>query len=133
MYTRWLATRRADDLSRFRRARSACCQAVRGAKNQWYEAKAKEAQKGRFGGKLVWRCIRDMQHSQRGLVPSRSVTLLDEEGSPCTTPECQQQRWRRHFTTVLNRQSVYSWEELNQVKQRPLRSNLAERENSTKH
>ena len=53
MYTRWLATRRADDLSRFRRARSACRQAVRGAKNRWYDAKAKEAQKGVFGGKLV--------------------------------------------------------------------------------
>ena len=68
-----------------------------------------------------------MQHGRRGLVPSRSVTILDEEGSPCTTPECQQQHWRKHFTTILNRQSVYSWEELNQVRQRPLRSNLAER------
>ena len=104
LYTTWLATRGADALSQFRRARGECRRTIREAKNRWFQTKAEEAQRERFGGKKVWRCIRDMQHGRRGLVPSRSATINDEEGNPCTSPQAQQQRWRRHFTTVLNLQ-----------------------------
>ena len=95
LYTKWLATKCTNDLSQFRRARSECRWAIREAKNQWFQSKAEEAQKARFGGKTVWRCIRDMQRCRRGLVPSKSATINDEEGNPCTTPLAQQQRWKR--------------------------------------
>ena len=61
---------------------------------------------------MVWRCIRDMQHGRRGLVPTRSVTIQDEDGNPCITPKAQKQRWQRHFTKVLNVQSQFSMEEV---------------------
>ena len=86
---------------------------------------AEEAQKARFGGKIVWQSIRDMQHCRRGLVPSRSVIINDEEGNPCTTPLAQQQHWKRHFTIVLNLQSELDEEELEQVRQQPMGEDLA--------
>ena len=124
LYTRWLATKRLADQLRFRQARGAARQAIRDAKNRWFQAKAVEAQRARFGGKVVWRCIRDMQHGRRGLVPSRSVTIQDEDGNPCITPKAQQQRWKRHFTKVLNVQSHFIMEEVQRARQRPLRTQL---------
>ena len=56
----------------------------------------------------MWKCIRDMQHGRRGLVPARLATVVDEEGNACTTVEAQQQRWRRHFTKILNIQSQFN-------------------------
>ena len=83
-----------------------------------------EAQKARFWGKRVWKCIRDMQYGRRGVVPSRSATIKDENGNPCTTPSAQQQRWQRHFTNVLNTQSQFNMEEIQSVRQRPQRTYL---------
>ena len=36
------------------------------------------------------------------------------------------ERWRRHFTTVLSVRSMYSEEELDKVRQRPLQTDLPE-------
>jgi hypothetical protein len=94
---------------------------MRLAKNTWFQKKASEAERGRNGGKLVWRCIRDIQRGRRGLVPTRSTIVKDEDGNVCSTPEEQQQRWRRHFTKILNITSEFSMEELDAVRQRPLR------------
>ena len=81
----------------------------------------------RFGGKKVWKCIRDMQYGRRGLVPSRLTTVVDEEGNPCTTVEAQQQRWRRHLNTnILNIQSQFNEDEIKKARQRPVRHQLAE-------
>ena len=51
MYMKWLATKRAEDQRRFRQARGEARQVIRDAKNRWFQAKAEEAQKARFGGK----------------------------------------------------------------------------------
>ena len=55
--------------------------AIRAAKNTWFQSKAEEAERERFGGKRVWKCIRDMQHGHRGLMPSRVVTIVDENAA----------------------------------------------------
>ena len=68
--------------------------------------KASEA-RSRFVGKVVWRCIRDIQRGRRGLIPVRMATVMDEEENACNTPEQQQQRWRRHFDKFLNIQSEF--------------------------
>ena len=44
--------------------------AVREVKNKWFQAKAAEASGGRNGRKAVWRCIRDIHRSRRGVVPT---------------------------------------------------------------
>ena len=114
------------DKEKFSKARNEARRTVRKAKNKWFMEKADEAQKVRFGGKAVWKCIRDMQYARQGLVSSRLSTVNDEEGNPCMMPEIQQEQWRRHFSNVLNVQSQFSDEELNKVRQRPVRQDLAE-------
>ncbi len=74
----------------------------------------------------MWSCIRDIQRGRRGLVPVRAVVVRNEEGSLCKTPEAQQQRWRRHFSAILNLQSGFSMEELELVRQRPVKDEMSE-------
>ena len=54
-----------------------------------------------------------------------TVLFNNEDGNPCTSLSDEQQRWRRHFSTVLNVQSQFEREELEKVRQRPLRLDLA--------
>ena len=69
--------------------------------------KRKFMMQGRNNGEVVWKCIRDIQRSRRGLVPVRTSTVKDENGNPCVTPEQQQQRRRRYFFKVLSTMSVF--------------------------
>jgi len=70
-YTRWLhETGRVEDLVRFQEARRDARSAVREARNLWFKGKAAEVKHHRCGGKELWNCIRDIQHSKRGCVPS---------------------------------------------------------------
>lgn len=114
------------DQHAFRKARSDTRREIRKAKDQWFRTKALEAEENRFSGKSIWKSIRDMQRGRRGLVPMRSPTIRDEAGNPCTTPEEQQDRWRRHFASILNIQSQFDPEEMEKVKQRPIRAEIAE-------
>ena len=99
---------------------------MRAAKNDWFVKKALEAERGRKSRKLVWKCIRDLPRGRRGMVPTKSATVKNEDGNICRTPEDQQQRWQRHFTKVLNIASEFSLEELEKMKQRPLRRDFDE-------
>ena len=101
--TKWLATGRSADLQRFRKVRGDACRAVREAKNSWFHAMAEKAQRGRFGGKEVWRCIQALQSGRRGLRPiTRCTSIRDEEGNNCDSQLAKHQRWQRYFTQVLN-------------------------------
>ena len=99
---------------------------MRDAKNAWFLKKADVAQQQRFGGKEVWQSIRDMQRACRGLIPQRTGNIKDEDGEPCTSVDAKQQRWRRHFNGILNVESHFNQEELDRVRQRPMRPQLAE-------
>ena len=44
-----------------------------------------------FGGKQVWNCIWDMQHGRRGRVPSRVITIHDEDDILCVSTVSQHQ------------------------------------------
>ena len=100
--------------------------AVSSAKDAWFQRKALEAERGRHSGKLVWSCIRDIQRGRRGLVPVRSAMVKDDDGKVCNTLEAQGEQWRKHFTKILNIHNEFNEEELERVRQRPLRSDLAE-------
>ena len=56
----------------------------------------------------------------------KSAAVKHENGNACTTLEAQGERWRRHFTKILNIQSDLDEEELERVRQRPLRPELAD-------
>ena len=87
LYTLWLSTARERDRKKFAKVHSNARRAVQGAKDNWFERKALEAQRSQFGGKAVWRCVRDIQRERRELVPVRSAVVRDEEGNACTSPE----------------------------------------------
>ena len=55
----------------------------------------------------------------------KSMNVRDENGQMCTTKEAQHQRWRRHFTTILNVPSQFNGELLNGVRQREVRPGIA--------
>ena len=109
------------DLQRFRQARGDARRAVRAAKNSWFQAMADEAQKGRFGGKEVWRCIRALQAGRRGLRQTRCTSICNDEGNICDSKVSKYQQWLRHFSRVLNIRSQFDAEELEKVRQRPVR------------
>lgn len=56
----------------------------------------------------------------------RAATVWDEEGNLCSTLVPQQQRWRRHFTNILNIQSQFDETELRKARQRPLHPHMAD-------
>ena len=97
---------------------------IRNAENNWFQGKAEEAEKEHFGGKKVYKCIRDMQHGHRGLRPSRVVSIEDENGVLCTTTNAQHQRWGRHFKNMLNIRTGVMAEEMERVCQREVRADL---------
>ena len=66
------------------------------------------------------------EREERAIVPVRSAVVQDENGNSCTTTEAQQERWRRHFSKILNIQSDFDMEELSRVRQRPTRSEMTE-------
>ena len=68
---------------------------------------------------------RDIQRGKRALVPRRSAFVSDEEGNTCTIL-MQQQRWRKHFTNVLNVQSEFNPIVLDKARQRPLKPQMAD-------
>ena len=91
---------------------------MRKAKDEWFKRKAQEAKKEKFGRKEVWQCIRDLQRGRRGRMPTRVVAVDDEDGRSCTTTTEQQERWKRHFSKVLNVPSQFDEAQLQKVKQR---------------
>ena len=124
LYAKWLSTGKERDHRKFAKARCDARRTARKVKNEWFQAKAAEAQRRRFSGKNAWQCIRDMQHGRRGLIPARCVTIRNEAGTPCTSIKDQQEVWRRHFTRVLNVQSQFSTAEIEKVRQRRVRIDL---------
>ncbi len=107
-----MAIQQRQDLIQFRIARGKARSAIRKAKNRWFVRKAKDAECTRFGGKEVWKCIRDLQRGWMGRRAARVVYMEDEEGNPCITVAEQKGRWRRHFNKVLNVQSQFHAVEL---------------------
>ena len=59
-------------------------------------------------------------------MPVRSAVVQDENGNSCTTTEAQQERWRKHFSKILNIQSEFDMKELSRVSQRPTKSEMKE-------
>ena len=57
---------------------------------------------------------------------TRVVAVDDEGGRLCTTTTEQQERWKRHFSKVLNVPSQFDEAQLQKVKQRPTDEELGQ-------
>ena len=88
--TQWMCSGKLRDKRKFVKARRAARRTVRKVKNKWFQDKAAESLGGRNGGKMVWKCIRDIERSRRGLILMCVTVVKDEEGNPCTTPHSHQ-------------------------------------------
>ena len=92
LYVLWVSTSKDVYKVKYKVAQRTARRAMAVAKDKWFQRKAFEAERGRHGGKLVWKCIRDIQRGRRGLVPTRSATVRDEDGASCCTTEAQNER-----------------------------------------
>ena len=63
LYTKRLCSGRAADHQKYLNILRDARRAVRNAKDTWFKKKADEAQEARFGGKRIWRSIRDIQRA----------------------------------------------------------------------
>ena len=89
LYSLWQSTGQERDRKKIALSCTQVGHEIKEAKNWWFQMKVSEAQRSRFGGKVVWRCSRDIRRGRRGLVPVRMVTVMDEEENACNTPEQQ--------------------------------------------
>ena len=126
LYNKWLSSGQVSDKEEFKEARKKAQKAIKEAKNNWFSLKAKEAQGGVKSGKVVWKCIREIQRGRRGLVPVKTRSVRVEEGHTCNTPQQQHDRWWRHFFNLLNIVCGIDVTELEQARQRPPRTEMAE-------
>ena len=99
LYVLWLSTGHKRDKKKHGNAHRIVRWVISVAKNAWFQCKVLEAERGRQSGRLVWRCIRDIQRGRRGLVPVRSASVKDENGNVCMTFEVKSER---NFTKILN-------------------------------
>ncbi len=126
-YDSWIKHGQQKDIfySQFKGARSEARHAVVKAKEDWILAKAQEATANRFDGSVVWRCIADLQSAGTGLCPTRVSSVTDESGRLCVSAEEQSQRWRRHFSAVLNIESSFDARAISDIAQRPVAEDRA--------
>ena len=71
----------------------------------------------------MWKAIRDMQRGRRGLIPSRVVTIHNEDNIPCTSTSAQNQ----HGGSISPRCSTSGanlMKKLGLVRQREVRDSL---------
>ena len=94
--------------------------AVRRAKNEWLTDVAEQAQAGRSRGGSIRTSSHTIQRCFHGLrrVPSRAVK--SEDGLPGSSTEELNAWWHRHFTKVLNIESIYNSEVFDSLRARPI-------------
>ena len=57
-YLRYLCSQRPEDHRKFKEARVRAKREIKRAKNRWFESKAQEVEKGRFGRKTAWKHVK---------------------------------------------------------------------------
>ena len=108
LYSLWLQHGRSSDLQNFKNARSNTRAGVRKAKSDWISTHAELANVNRFSGRTVWHCVRALQSVEHGPVRMTTSTINDENGYVCSSVESQTNRWRQHFSRVLNVRSTFT-------------------------
>ena len=74
----------------------------------------------------MWQDIRAIRECRAGLQPVQCCSIKKKDGELCVEPAKTLSRWREHFEGVLNVISTFYQSALDEVRQLPLRSELAE-------
>ena len=125
-YNRWVGSKLRPDYISFKIARSQARAAVRRAKNGWLADVAEQAEATRNHGGSAWSSIRAIQRCFHGLRPTPAMAVKKENGQACTSTEELSARWQRHFTNVLNVESVFEADVFPSLRVRPVRNDLAD-------
>ena len=122
--TTWLSSKSTADKERYLKQKSTVQRLIRQIKNEWFQAKAAEIEQLVSRSKSAWKSIGQLQQASGGLRPSVPRITKDENGEVCKTPAECQNRWKRHFESVLNIESSFDMNVIEAVKQRPLHMEL---------
>ena len=95
----------ASNRTQFKVARTKVRAEIRRAKNQ--RLAEVDLQDETSHGVSTWLAIRSIQRNFRGLCPMPIAAIRSEDGNLCKSAEEQSERWQRHFTKVLNIESLF--------------------------
>ena len=73
--------------------------AVKKAKNDWIQEKAREVEVGMPSRGSHWKCLRELQLGKAGLRPVRTRTIRKVNEDPCENVEQAVKRWQEHFSS----------------------------------
>ena len=126
LFATWLRTRCQHDRQRYVNQRREVAREVKRAKNNWFQQKAREVERGMRGGKCAWKGLREIQRGRAGLRSIKRSAVKHLDGTQCVGQDDMLQRWREHFELVLNVNSHFDQNVFQSVEQHPLRSEMVE-------
>ena len=110
--------------SAFRSTQRAVAKAVRDAKTGWIESVAERAERARGDGCERWKCINQLRSIHLGRRSATTSAVFDEEGNLNTSPEAVRLRWHQHIHRVLNIQSEFDLNIIEEVPRHAVRPEL---------
>jgi len=125
LFKRCLQSQCDWDRQRYVAKRRLVANAVKKAKNDWFQQKPKEVEDKVMRGVGAWKGIRDIQRERAGLLPTKPKAIRDLNGQFCATSADSLQRWKQHFNKVLNTSTLFSNEVINSFPSYAVRDELA--------
>ena len=110
--------------SAFFSTQRAVAKAGRDAKTGWIESVAERAERARGDGCERWKCINQLRSIHHGRRSATTSAVFDEEGNLTTSPEAVRVRWHQHFQRVLNIQSEFDLNIIEEVPRHAVRPEL---------
>ena len=123
----WLNSGKSTDRKEYVALRKEVATAIKKAKNDWLQKKAKEIEskmQSGTSGRGVSNSLKDIQKGQAGRRPIILMAVRKTNGEICKEPEETLNRWQEHFNTLLNISSDVPQEVLDDIPQLPLRKEL---------
>ena len=88
---------------------------VKKQKEKWILSVAKEVEEAVKDRKTRWECIRRLQQAYAGRRPCIPTEVKKEDGQLTNGPSEMLQRWHQHFSKLLNQQSNFDEEVIQQL------------------
>ena len=101
--------------------------AVKRAKNDWLQEKAKAVEAGMMSGHSgggAWQSMKEIQKGSAGMRPVMTKVIKKSNGEMCVGRDEELLRWKEHFRNVLNIRSSYSENVINEVPDCPIDKSL---------
>ena len=126
LFQRWLMSGRNGDRQRYVLQRRSVNSAVKKAKNEWMQEKARAVEVGMLSSGSHGSMWRELQRGKAGLRPVKTKTIRRANGDPCESVEQAVWRWQEHFSHVLNIPSQFVEETVSSVASMRVREELSE-------